>query len=269
MPELPEVEAVCRRLRGEALGATIVRSQFERAGIVRPQRPAAIGRKIEQQRIEAVRRRGKNILIQLSGGLVLHVHLRMTGNLYCVPDVRFRPPTARAWFELDGGRGLLYDDPRALGRIHLLRAEEIEDVLRGVGIEPLSDGFTPSALAALAAKSRQPVKIFLLDQRHIAGIGNIYAAEALFEARIDPRAPAHKLSKTRLNRLHAAVVRILTDAVESAYTAYMTPGRIQEAEWFPLQVYDREGQPCEVCRRGIRRFEQGGRSTYHCPSCQR
>lgn len=269
MPELPEVEAVCRRLRLETLGAEIVSAHFQRPGVVRPQRTATLARKIAGRRIEAVRRRGKNILIQLSGTLTLHVHLRMTGNLYWIPDVRFRPVTARAWFELDGGRGLLYDDPRALGRIHLLRDEEVAEALDGVGIEPLSAEFTAAEFRRLAAASRQPIKIFLLDQRHVAGIGNIYAAEALFRARINPRRPATQLRPHRLNRLHAAIVEILTEAVESAYNAYMAPGRFQEAEWFPLRVYGREGQACEVCGREIRRFEQGGRSTYHCPTCQR
>ena len=269
MPELPEVEAVCRRLRQDARAATITSAHFPRPGIVRPQSASSISHKLAGRQIDGVRRRGKNILIDLSCGLTLHVHLRMTGNLYVIPDYRLRPLAARAWFELADGRAIIFDDPRALGRIQLHATDEIESLLKDVGIEPLSDEFTEAVFLDLARSSRKPVKLFLLDQSYVAGIGNIYAAEALYEARIDPRKLTGSLSAVRLRRLHSAIVGILSRAVQSACIAYMHPGRFQEAEWFPVKVYDREGESCGVCQRTIRRMEQGGRSTYFCPGCQR
>ena len=268
MPELPEVEAVCRKLRGEALGAVVVNAQFARPGIARPQSVKRIARLVIGQRIEAVRRRGKNIFLDLEGGHSLHVHLRMTGNLHVIPDRRFRSAGARAWFEFEDGRALLYDDPRALGRIHVHKTADLPAVV-DTGVEPLDPAFSVIRLRELATRSSQPVKIFLMDQRKIAGLGNIYAAEALFEARIHPRRPARSLSASRLSRLHGAIVGILNRAVQSAVTAYMLPGRFQEAESFPVQVYGREGEPCGVCERNIRRIQQGGRSTYFCPGCQK
>jgi formamidopyrimidine-DNA glycosylase len=186
-----------------------------------------------------------------------------------VPDVRFRPVDARVWWELDGGRGLIYQDPRALGKVHLHRTSGIEELLADVGMEPLSTDFTREWFIETARMKRQPAKLFLMDQRHIAGLGNIYAAEALFQAGVHPGRVISSLSRKRLETLHGAIVRVLTDAVQSACIAYVTPGRFEEAEAFPLHVYDREGEACGTCRRRIRRIQQGGRSTYFCPGCQR
>ncbi len=269
MPELPEVEAVCRRLRKQALGAEIAAFQAQRPSVASPQTPDDIARATDGARLRAVRRRGKNILIDLTGGSTLRVHLRMTGDLYVIPDVRFRPVTARAWFELSDGRALIFDDSRALGKIHAYPTPEIENVLGHLGIEPLSKAFRPETLIDAARKSHKPVKLLLMDQTIIAGLGNIYAAEALFHAGIDPRLPANRIRAARLRRLHAEIVRVLRTAVQSASIAYMSPGRFSEAESFPLAVYDREGENCGICGRRIRRIPQGGRSTYFCPGCQR
>jgi formamidopyrimidine-DNA glycosylase len=268
MPELPEVETVCRNLRAAAAGARILQLRLERPGIARPQTVDAVEQAAAGRTLERIERRGKNILLHLDNDTILHIHLRMTGNLYVVPDVRFRPVSVRAWCELEGGRGILFDDPRALGRIHIHPASAIDEVL-GVGVEPLSDAFTAGLFQQLAAGSRQPAKLFLMDQRHIAGLGNIYAAEALFRARVNPEKPIGAVQKAKLRALHQAIRDVLEEAVASALLAYATPGRFNEAEEFPCAVYDREGEPCTRCRRAIRRIPQGGRSTYYCPGCQR
>lgn len=269
MPELPEVEAVCRKLRAQALGAQIVTARVLRPSVTAPQSARTLEKKAAGRTIEAVRRRAKNILIDLSGGLTMRVHLRMTGNLYVIPDVRFHNHFTRAWFELGGGRGLIYEDSRVLGKIHLHPGSEIDSVLKGAGIEPLSEEFTPEWFIARARKSRQPAKLFLMDQKHVAGLGNIYAAEALWLAKIDPRKPLTRVSAPRLTALHAAIVSILRDAVESAYIAYTSPSGFAEGDSFPVEVYDREGEPCRRCQRPIRRIPQGGRSTYFCSGCQK
>lgn len=269
MPELPEVEAVCRKLRREAVGASVLQLRVERAGIVRPQEPQWIETHTAGRRIEAVERRGKNILLHLSGGWALHVHLRMTGNLYVVPDIRFRPTAVRVWLELDGGRGVLFEDQRALGKVHLVGMSEIDKLLGDIGLEPLSEEFTSDKFRLMANGSGQPAKLFLMDQRKVAGLGNIYAAEALFRAGVDPRKPVRTLSKQRLARLYDAIREVLEEAVESAEAAYAEPGRFAEGEWFPCAVYGREGEPCPRCAARVRRIVQGGRSTYFCGRCQR
>jgi formamidopyrimidine-DNA glycosylase len=265
MPELPEVEAVCRKLRKHATGAKVAAVHIERQRITSPQDPAEVEGLLAGRSIERIERRGKNILLVLTGGLTVRIHLRMTGNLYVIPDARLRPARSSAWFELADGRGLVFEDTRGLGTL------AIDDgaTLAGLGLEPLSRHFTAEALVRLAAQSRQPAKLFLMDQRRIAGLGNIYAAEALFCAGIDPRKTIGAVSRPRLRALHAAIVRILRDAVRSACRAYSRPGGFQEAENFPPAVYGREGERCVRCRGAIRRITQGGRSTYYCPKCQR
>lgn len=258
-----------RKLREEAAGQLIRSAHILRPSTVRPQSVDQFEQSVAGKRIVSIERRGKNILLRLSGGLVVRIHLRMTGNLYAVPDVRFRPATTRAYFELPAHRGILFTDPRALGKVHIHTAEEMEDLLRGVGPEPLTEAFTVEWFSAEARKARLPAKLFLMDQRRIAGLGNIYAAEALFRARIHPRRVVSRLSGTRLAALHGAVVQVLREAVDSAVTAYAGPGDFGEAESFHCFVYDREGEACEVCGRSIRRIIQGGRSTYYCPGCQR
>ncbi len=269
MPELPEVEAVCRKLRAEALGARIVAVKVMRPAVAKPQAPELIEQSVRGRTLRSVDRRGKNILLRLSGGTVLRVHLRMTGNLYVVPDIRFLPSTVRFSMELPGQRGIVFDDPRALGRISCHGPGEIEQVLEDIGPEPLSPAFTSQRFIEDARQSRLPSKLYLMDQRKVAGLGNIYAAEALFQARISPLKAMNRISPARLRGLHAAIIEVLTAAVESAVRTYSTPGEFSEAEEFPVAVYGREGEGCFACGKPVRRIAQGGRSTYFCPRCQR
>ncbi len=279
MPELPEVEAVCERLRQSLTrGKTrrdIVSVHITRLAITRPQTPARVMKLLAGQRIDRIERRAKNVLIHLANSLVIRVHLRMTGALYVIPDVRFRPHKARAWFELDGGGGLIFDDSRLLGKIHVHTPAELVKALGPLGPEPLAESFTTQQFLCIAAKSRQPAKVFLMDQRRVAGLGNIYAAEALFRARINPRKPMSKISKPKLTALHSAIVEVLREALQSVMDAYVRPfsgaaaNLSVEAGDFPVAVYGREGEPCNQCGHAIRRIPQGGRSTYYCPVCQR
>ena len=269
MPELPEVEAVCRKLRRDAAGAKLVSAHIERRRITLSQDCGQVESLAAGRSIERILRRGKNILVGLSGGFVMRVHLGMTGNLYVSPDWRFRPSSASVWFALDDGRGLIFEDMRGLGSLTILTAAEARQTADALGPEPLSAKFTAEAFIEAVGKLRQPAKLFLMDQRRVAGLGNIYAAEALFAARIDPRKSIGSLHPRRLRALHAAIVTVLRDAVRSAYKAYSRPGGFQEAEDFACAVYGREGERCGVCAGAIRRIAQGGRSTYFCPKCQR
>jgi len=269
MPELPEVEAVCRKLRKHATGATLVSAHIERRRITTPQDPAEVEALAAGRSIDRIGRRGKNILIGLSGGLVMRVHLRMTGNLYVIPDYRLRVAGVSAWFELHDGRGIVFEDTRGLGALTIHDATALPKLLDGLGPEPLSRRFTAEAFIRSTAGLRQPAKLFLMDQRRVAGLGNIYAAEALFAARVNPQAPIGSVGRRKLTALREAIVRIIRDAVRSAYRAYSRPGGFREAEDFPLLVYGREAERCLRCGAAIRRIAQGGRSTYYCPKCQR
>jgi formamidopyrimidine-DNA glycosylase len=269
MPELPEVEAVVENLRREGVrGARIRRVDVFHEKITAPQ-PSGLIHRARRRRIERIGRRGKNIVLGLSGGLWLRVHLGMTGNLRLVPDARFRSMYVRWNAVLDDGRGLALEDSRVLGRIHLYSKDELEGLLAKLGIEPLTPDFRAERVVELARNSRQPVKLFLMDQSRIAGLGNIYAAEALHRAGIDPRREARSISRSRLLKLSHSIETVLRDAVQSALIAYRTPGTPGEAEFFERAVYGREGEPCRVCGARIRRFAQGGRSTYCCFGCQR
>jgi formamidopyrimidine-DNA glycosylase len=264
VPELPEVEAVVRRLAERVTGSIILSAKVYRCATPEVEELAP------DRAIEAVERRAKHILIRLSGGLTLHTHLRMTGNLFAIPDWRMHSERARVVLRLKGGEAIVFEDSRALGRMTVRATAELDaELARILGPEPLIQEFTAERFIKAARASRQPAKLFLMDQRRVAGLGNIYAAEILFRARIDPRQQIGRLTRKRLEVLHEHIVGVMRDAVESAWIAYGIPGQFSEGEMFDCQVYDREGQPCLVCGKPIRRFPQGGRSTYFCASCQR
>jgi formamidopyrimidine-DNA glycosylase len=263
MPELPEVEAVCRALR-PSVGRRIVSARVLRCATPR------VNRGVRNRLIESIDRRGKHILIRLEGGRTLTVHLRMSGDLFRVSDHQILPAAARVIFELDDGSTIVLEDRRALARVDLGLTQAIDaKIARELGMEPLSTECTAEWFVNIAKRSRLPAKRFLMDQRHVAGLGNIYAAEALFHARIDPRKAMGTLSRDKLRALHTAIVSVLKDAVQSAWNAYSGPGQFAEAETFPLAVFGREGEVCRRCRKVIRRIVQSGRSTYFCPGCQR
>lgn len=268
MPELPEVEAVARRLQERAAGRVIVAAHFTRAQTTQPLSPRALARKLSGRRILSAGRRAKNVLLHLDGSRTLRIHLGMTGNVW-VDDPANRPSGMRAWFTLDDGREIVFDDSRLFGRMQLLDAAALSRLDRSLGVEPLSGDFTPELLIERASRSRKPAKLFLLDQAAIAGLGNIWAAESLFAARINPMAAMNQLSGRKLRALHAAIREVLSGAVESAYREYSAPRLTPESEGFGVSVYNRLGQPCFQCGRAIAKVSQAGRSTYYCPRCQR
>ncbi len=268
MPELPEVEAVRRRIEPFALGRTVVAAHFLRPRIVPTGSARQIERFVTGRSITCVSRRAKNLLFHFDDSAV-RIHLRMTGDLVPCHDVRLFPLTTRLIFEFDKRAGILFTDPRALGRVELLDAKGLEALNRSLGPEPLSPQFTPALLASAARRSRLPAKLFLMNQAAIAGIGNIYAAEILFAARIDPARKMNGLSFARLERLHTAIQETLQAATSHAEITYAAPGHFIETAGFQLSVYGRVGERCLRCDRSIRRITQGARSTYYCPGCQR
>ncbi len=264
MPELPEVETFVRGL-APAAGCAIVLAEVLDAKL------ALSAGELIGTRIKGIRRRGKYVGIELSDGRTLVVHLRMSGRLR-LGCREGETEYVRMILRLDDGQCIYFVDPRRLGT-----AELIEGALElPLGVEPLEPGFTPAVLGRLASESRAPIKQLLLDQKKVAGIGNIYAAEALWRAKLDPRRRAKELSRAEIGRLHKAIVGVLKEAVEGLGTTLGT----SVSDYHPtatetgsfqnnLAVYGREGEPCERCGEGIERVIQAGRSTCFCPACQR
>lgn len=265
MPELPEVEAIVRRLRPEATGATIKQVSVLRPRTVFPQKPSVL-EEAAGRRIEAIERRGKNIVVRLSRDTALRVHLRMTGILRVIPDARLHGANVRVLFPFKDGRALAFEDRRILGTVHFHTAEEIEGKLAPIGPEPLTRAFTASYLVKAAERSVRPIKVFLMDQHVIAGLGNIYAAESLFAAGIHPAQPANRVSTAKLKLLHSSIPKVLRAAIRDAVTSYSEPER---HEGMHFKVYGRKGEPCLTCGKPVKTILQAGRTTYFCPSCQR
>lgn len=258
MPELPEVERASRLLRDAVVGRPIAAVRVLHPSLAR--RLTAIELATLNGRvIVAVERRGKHQLMRLDDGRVLHAHFRMTGDWVTGRAGDALRPTVRAVIDLADGSAVALDDSRALATLTLHAAGD--NPLPALGPEPSDATFTADSLGAALATRRGPIKPALLDQRVVAGLGNIYAAEALWEARISPRAPARSLSDARLRTLVRAIRKVLERAPAARYSDDSRSSR-----W---RVYDREGARCPRHDGTIRRVVQAGRSTYYCPGCQR
>jgi formamidopyrimidine-DNA glycosylase len=275
MPELPEVEHVVRALRAAVTGRRIISVELRLARIAPGVSSALFKKYLRGAQIKSVGRRGKYIVIELDNNRVLLVHLRMTGKFVALTTDQSLPAHAHVIFYLDDDRRLVYCDMRQFGRMLVVAAATLEGTreLSQLAPEPLSEEFSLDYLRAIFGRSRRELKQLLLDQTKVLGLGNIYAAEALFLARISPFAEAAKISKARTIRLHAAIQKILREAIEGGSTLRIDledqgTSYIGTSERF-WRVYEREGEPCVNCGTSIRRRVQGGRSTYFCPRCQR
>jgi len=276
MPELPEVELVARALDNLVGSRRIVAAKLLRAGLAPDTPPAVFARRLRGRRIERVTRRGKHLLFKLERDLVLIAHLRMTGRFSLLPLEVELPKHTHAVFYLDDERRLVYSDQRHFGMMKLVSATELSHTkeLRLLAPEPFSDEFTPAYLRATFARTRRALKETLLDQTKVTGLGNIYAAEALFLARLHPTSLAAEVSTRRLPRLHRAILDVFNESIAHGSTMNVDPENIDgsyydggfNGRW---RVYDREGEPCHKCRANIRRIVQAGRSTFFCPRCQR
>ena len=276
MPELPEVELVARSLDTLLYGWKIIRAELIRARLAPDNPPREFARLLRNATIESVGRRGKHLLFNLDNSHVLITHLRMTGRFLYLPPKTPLPKHTHALFHLENGRRLIFTDQRHFGLMKIVKASELHEAkeLRALAPEPFSDEFSPEYLLATLKRSGRALKEVLLDQTKITGLGNIYAAEALFIARINPFIAASKLSGRRSPRLHLAIREILDEAIAHGSTMNVDPENIDgsyygggyEGRW---RVYDREDEPCPVCKARIRRITHAGRSTYFCPRCQR
>jgi formamidopyrimidine-DNA glycosylase len=276
MPELPEVEHVVRALRRAVLGRTIVAAEVRLPKLISPVSTAVFNRKLKNALIAGIGRRGKYILIEMNTDRVLAVHLRMTGQFLVLALDDPLPPHAHAIFYLDDERRLVFRDQRQFGVMKLLATSEVGETkgIKELAPEPFSDDFSLNYLKETLAGSRRTLKTLLLDQTRVLGLGNIYAAEALFRAGINPFKVSSDLSTRRIERLHRAIRDVLRAAVSGNSARRINlenPNGFSYGEAFgrTWQVYEREGELCFKCGTRIRRLTHGGRSTYWCPKCQR
>jgi formamidopyrimidine-DNA glycosylase len=284
VPELPEVETIRRQLEPELTGRRIDCLDVLDERWTRPVEREVLAREVSGRRITSLGRRGKYLLLGLEGDMTLVMHLRMTGNLLlvdegdlvaAVDEAAFEAtedPYLRARFALDDGRELRFSDARRFGEAFLLASEEVESRFAGrVGIEPLSEEFSAEALERIAAGRRAPLKSFLLDQAGVAGVGNIYADEALFRAELHPLSPAGSMRHEHAEALRDGLVETLLAAIDGG-GASIDDYRDSRGQRGSVQdeflVHTREGEPCPRCATAIRRIVIGGRSTYFCPNCQ-
>ena len=269
MPELPEVETVARDLRGRIVGASIVDASTFWDRTLRGTSPVEFVSGVAGRRIEGVSRRGKQVVIELSGDAFLTIHLKMTGQLFVVPQGGPPDPYVRLLLELDDGREIRFRDIRKFGRVGLYVPGD--DPFVAVGPEPLDDAFTLREFRRRLRKRKGRLKPLLVNQAFIAGIGNIYADEALWLARLHPLRSASSLRPPDEARLYRAIRSVLAEAVERRgssiddYTAPDGDGEMQEQ----LRVYQRTGEACPRCGHVLRRIVIGARSTHFCSWCQR
>lgn len=281
MPELPEVEVLARHLRPRLRGRTIRSVTVRRAKVLRPTSPLKFRQILTGAKFTGLARRGKYLLFHLRARtgdetITLLGHLGMTGRIFLARIYRRLPKHTAVVLGLDG-ENLIYEDTRYFGRLTLNTS-----AVNRLGPEPLDNGFDRAALARALKRSRQAVKIKLLDQSLVAGIGNIYASEALFRARLSPRLPACRLTVGQVARLWRAIRQVLREAIAGGSTVPLNFGGDRSDELFyfgrapgtpdyyaeRLRVYDQAGRPCPNCGSPIRRIRQGGRSTFYCPRCQ-
>jgi formamidopyrimidine-DNA glycosylase len=278
MPELPEVEVLARRLRPLLRGKTIRSVKVHRERVTRPTSASELAKSLTGAKFTDLSRRGKYLLFELQlkkskSPLVVLGHLGMTGRMYLALKKKELPRHTAVVFDL-GSHNFIYEDFRYFGRMTLDLSS-----IESLGPEP-SD-LSPEIFAASLKNSRQPIKVKLLDQQLIAGVGNIYASEALYRARISPKRPANKLTSTQAKNLLRAIREVLDEAVKFGSTVPLktVSGKSDALFYFGdygegfyekrLRVYDRAGKPCLRCGNKIMRITQAARSTYFCPHCQR
>jgi formamidopyrimidine-DNA glycosylase len=273
VPELPEVETIAADLRPHLVGRTIVRCELAFPTIVRHPEPEVFIDAVAGMRIDAVDRRGKYILLRLQAGVVLVVHLGMTGQLRLFDPVASLEKHTHAVFTLDDGMHLRYRDPRRFGRL-LLGTEEslvLAKKMPRLGPEPIDPDFAADELYRRLKRRRAPLKAVLLDQAAVAGVGNIYADESLYRARLRPGRIANTVSKQSARRLHDAMRESLLVAIAnrgSSVDTYRDAWGEIGAQQEELLVYGRAGEPCFTCGRPLSSVRIAGRTTVFCRRCQ-
>lgn len=275
MPELPEVELVAGSLDKLVSKRKILIAELLRARLAPDNPPAEFAEKLKDSVINAVTRRGKYILFDLSNEKTLLVHLRMSGRFMLLPVETELPKFTHAIFYLRDETRLIFSDQRHFGFMKIVETSRLNEAkeIKKLAPEPFSEEFSQKYLRDNLKTSKRSLKEFLLDQTKVTGLGNIYAAEALFLAKLHPQTPANEVSARKANLLHKFIREVLLESIEHGSTLNVNPENIDgsyygggyENQW---RVYDRENEPCIDCGRKIERLKQAGRSSYFCPKCQ-
>jgi formamidopyrimidine-DNA glycosylase len=268
MPELPEVETIKKELVPYVIGCCISGVTLFWEGMLRQPSPAEFYSRIKGKKITGLERRGKYLILDLDGGEYLIIHLKMSGSLLVGRDSP--PEYTRAVIHLDDGSSVFFRDPRKFGRMQLVADKDT--ILGKLGPEPLEPDFMPKLLARRLSKRKAPLKSVLVDQKFVAGIGNMYADEALFAAGIHPLRPANSLTSQEISRLHRAIRQVLRAAIGgkgASIRSYFRPGGQKGSAHSEFRVAHRGGEPCPVCGMPIERIPIRHRGSYFCPRCQR
>jgi formamidopyrimidine-DNA glycosylase len=273
VPELPEVETVRRRLEPALLGRRFEHVEIDDPRLTRPEDPAEVAAELTGERVEALERRGKYLVVRFESGRVLLIHLRMTGTLlHAAPGKPTDVPHRRAVVNLDDGSDVVYRDVRRFGTWLLVEPDALDSYLaQRLGGEPLGRTFTTRSLAASLADRRAPVKAALLDQRTLAGLGNIYVDEALWRAHIHPLLPARELGLDEVRALREGIKRALEAGIKrqgATLRDYRQPDGSAGSMQNEFKVYGRLGEPCDRCGTLIEKTRVAGRGTWYCPACQ-
>ncbi|WP_031518160.1 bifunctional DNA-formamidopyrimidine glycosylase/DNA-(apurinic or apyrimidinic site) lyase [Desulfofalx alkaliphila] len=273
MPELPEVETIKHSLQTHITGLTIADVKVFLPKIIRSHTPGDFKKALVGQKVkDRLYRRGKYLMIPLSERTLV-VHFRMTGRLVFLDEKTDLPKYTHLLFVFDNGRQMAFADMRQFGQIHLLPNAEVNKIagIKNMGPEPLGDNFTVEYFQRELKRRRAKIKSLLLNQSFVAGLGNIYADEALHLAKIDPERPAQQLTKDEIIQLHQAIVAVLQQGIKNRGTSFRdyvdAQGNIGNNQDM-LQAYNRKGQPCNFCGTAIERKKVTGRSSYYCPQCQ-
>lgn len=276
MPELPEVEFVSRELDRIVSGRRIATAGLLRARLAPDCQVPNFRRLLDAAKVNFIHRRGKNILFDLDNGRTLLTHLRMSGRFMHLNGGHEDPKFTHAVFHFDDGTRLVFQDQRHFGLMKILESGRLNDdpAIAKLAPEPFSNEFCPDYLKDRLSRCDRSLKEFLLDQTKVCGLGNIYAAEAMYRAKLSPRRKASNVPRSRIEILHRSILDVLSEAIALNSSRLPDPviigegvyGDTENADW---HVYDREGHPCRDCSAPIRKIRQGQRSTYYCPKCQR
>ena len=275
MPELPEVELVAKSLDSLIKGRKIVIAELLRERLAPENPPAQFAERLKDSIVNFVHRRGKHILFDLDNSNTLITHLRMTGRFMLLPVERELPKYSHAVFYFEDETRLVFQDQRHFGLMKIVETLNLHEAkeLKKLAPEPFSDDFNPEYFRRILKTSKKSLKEFLLDQTKVLGLGNIYASEAMFLARVNPQIPANRLSARKADVLFEKIRDVLMESIAHGSTLNVNPENIDgsyygggyENQW---RVYDREKEPCVECETALKRIVQGGRSTYFCPRCQ-
>jgi formamidopyrimidine-DNA glycosylase len=272
VPELPEIETIRRGLVPLLTGRKVLEVRVRERRLREPIAVRGLAR-LRGSTVTGIRRRSKYLLMDTDSGLTLLIHLGMTGQLWVADAGKPQRPHEHVVFSLDNSRELRFADARRFGLLRLLKSDLAprDPRLKGLGPEPLDAELTGEALFRITRGRTKPVKNFLMDTRAIAGVGNIYACEALYRSGLSPRRAVGRLGRARWDRLLANLRDVLTEAITAGGTTLRDFLNAEGGAGYfaiSLRVYDRAGEPCGKCKTRIRRIVQAGRSTFYCPRCQ-